>query len=46
MPRLTADDMPDNVHGRIDHVTYVVDVTGLPPSDMNPGIDLSDLSLP
>lgn len=46
MPRLTADDLPGNGDGRIDQVTYVVDVTGLPPADETPTIDLSDLALP
>ncbi|MGW6920681.1 PD-(D/E)XK motif protein [Streptomyces sp. NPDC054950] len=46
MPRLGADDLPGDSVGRIDHVTYVVDVTGLPPAEQSPIIDLSDLELP
>ncbi|MFD7456110.1 MULTISPECIES: PD-(D/E)XK motif protein [unclassified Streptomyces] len=46
MPRLTEGDLPGNADGRIDHVTYVVDVTGLPHVEKPPIIDLSDLSLP
>ncbi|POX44214.1 PD-(D/E)XK motif protein [Streptomyces sp. Ru72] len=45
MPRLTDDDLPGGADGRIDRVTYGVDVTGLPPAD-RPPIDLSDLVLP
>ncbi|MFG2314037.1 PD-(D/E)XK motif protein [Streptomyces tendae] len=47
MPRLTADDLPGGAVGRIEQVTYVIDVTGLPATDeCLPIVDLSDLSLP
>ncbi|MEU7424170.1 PD-(D/E)XK motif protein [Streptomyces sp. NPDC040750] len=46
MPRLTSDDLPDGVTGRIDKVVYVVDVTGLPAAEGPPIVDLSDLPLP
>ncbi|WP_369186437.1 PD-(D/E)XK motif protein [Streptomyces sp. R08] len=46
MPRLTAEDLPAGSIGRIDHVTYIVDVTGLPPAEQSPVIDLSELTLP
>ncbi|MFB6771849.1 hypothetical protein [Streptomyces sp. NPDC056337] len=47
MPRLTSDDMPGGAVGRIEQVTYVIDVTSLPATDDHlPNVDLSDLSLP
>ncbi|GJF20595.1 PD-(D/E)XK motif protein [Streptomyces sp. HO565] len=47
MPRLTADDLPGGAVGRIGQVTYVIDVSGLPPTDDHlPTVDLSELSLP
>ncbi|SEQ32035.1 Putative PD-(D/E)XK family member [Streptomyces sp. yr375] len=46
MPRLTAEGLPGGSVGRIGHVTYVVDVTGLRPDEHPPIVDLSDLALP
>ncbi|WP_330458052.1 PD-(D/E)XK motif protein [Streptomyces sp. NBC_00820] len=47
VPRLTADDLPAGAAGRIDRVTYVVDVTDLPSVTEPPAsVDLSDLPLP
>jgi hypothetical protein len=46
MPRLTADDLPEGVVGRIDTVNYAVDVTGLSGTGQPPPLDLSDLPLP
>ncbi|WP_406008706.1 PD-(D/E)XK motif protein [Streptomyces sp. NBC_00637] len=46
MPRLRSEDLPDGSVGRIDDVTYVVDVTGLSPAEESPIMDLSDLELP
>ncbi|MGW3266563.1 PD-(D/E)XK motif protein [Streptomyces sp. NPDC001056] len=46
MPRLTPGDLPNAANGRIDGVTYIVDVTGLPPAAAPPPVDLSDLRLP
>jgi hypothetical protein len=46
MPRLTSDDLPDGTAGRIDEVTYAVDVTNLTSTEQFPSIDLSDLPLP
>jgi hypothetical protein len=46
LPRLTAANLPANSLGRIDRVAYDIDVTGIPPVDAPPIINLSDLSLP
>ncbi|MFF7752552.1 PD-(D/E)XK motif protein [Streptomyces sp. NPDC007971] len=46
MPRLTPDDLPHGVTGRIEGVNYVVDVSDLPPTVGPPAVDLSDLPLP
>ncbi|WP_158786371.1 PD-(D/E)XK motif protein [Streptomyces sp. SCSIO 75703] len=47
MPRLTADDLPEKARGRVERVSYVVDVTGLPPTAAPPPVgDLRDLTLP
>ncbi|GAA2421945.1 PD-(D/E)XK motif protein [Streptomyces coeruleofuscus] len=46
MPRITATNLPGKTLGRIDHVAYDIDVTGLPPAEEPPIVDLSGLSLP
>ncbi|MFF9273626.1 PD-(D/E)XK motif protein [Streptomyces griseosporeus] len=46
MPRLTFENVPERAVGRIDHVDYEVDVTGLNPTDTSTPVDLSELSLP
>ncbi|SFY50337.1 PD-(D/E)XK motif protein [Streptomyces sp. F-1] len=46
MPRLTSEDLPHVAHGRIEGVTYVVDVTDLTPAVGPSPADLSDLRLP
>lgn len=45
MPRLTYENVPEGAVGRIDHVDYEVDVSGLLPADSVP-VDLTELSLP
>ncbi len=46
VPRITAANLPGSTLGRIGHVTYDIDVTGLPPAEGPPTIDLRNLSLP
>jgi hypothetical protein len=46
VPRISEADVPGSSRGRIDHVVYDIDVTGLPPAEEPVPVDLSDLSLP
>jgi hypothetical protein len=46
VPRITDVDVPGSSRGRIGHVVYDIDLTGLPPAEGSSPVDLTDLPLP